>query len=455
MEALTLLPPVLALVIAVLSRNVFLALGAAILASETLIAAFHPGLGFLAGLDRVVGVFGSEGNTRIVLFCLIIGALIAYMRQSGGVSSMVTALQSAGLATTPRRAGFVTALTGVFIFVETNVSLLASGVLGRPLFDRLKVSRERLAYIIDSTCAPVSVLVLLNGWGAYAAGLLAANGVERPFSVVLATIPFNAYAWLTLAIVFATILTNRTIGPLRALEQSGRSSLASGEPGAEDVPGGKVWFMALPLILLVGGSLGFMVWTGNGDIRAGSGSASILYAVVIATLVSGAIYRFSKAGRSSASSGIGLGGVSGLIPAVLVIILALALGASLRELGTGAYVAGLAGGIDAPILVPALLFLAAALTSFTTGTSWGTYGILMPIAVPLAIGTGLPMPLVIGAVLGGGVFGDHCSPISDTTVIASLAAGCEHMDHVRTQLPYALIGGAGAIGFYLLFASLG
>ena len=145
----------------------------------------------------------------------------------------------------------------------------------------------------------------------------------------------------------------------------------------------------------------------------------------------------------------GFKGMGDLLPAVTIILMALALGDSLRALGTGAFIAQLASTMPYDWAIPAILFIAASVTSFTTGTSWGTYGILVPLAIPLAVGAGVPLPLVLAAVLGGGVFGDHCSPISDTTIIASLASGCDHIEHVRTQLPYALIAGGGAILFYL------
>ena len=145
----------------------------------------------------------------------------------------------------------------------------------------------------------------------------------------------------------------------------------------------------------------------------------------------------------------GFKGMGDLLPAVVVILLALALGDSLRELGTSMFLTGVAETIPAPFMIPAILFVVAGITSFTTGTSWGTYGILVPIAIPMAMGADLPLPLIIAAIMGGGVFGDHCSPISDTTIIASIASGCDHMDHVRTQMPYALVVGAATILLYL------
>lgn len=451
MDWLTITPPLLAIIVAVWTRNVFWALGIAIWLSETIIAGFNPFMGALGSIDRAVGVFDSPYNTRVLLFCLIIGALIVYMQKSGGISAMVERLQSSGFASTPRRASLVTAVCGVLIFVETNISLLTTGILGRPLFDKLNISRERLAYIIDSTCAPISVIILFNGWGAYLLGLLNENGVDGATGVLMATIGLNFYAWITIALVFFTVFSNRTFGPLAAIERGGgtRKAVASGPFNEPPAAPSKAIYMAIPLLVMIGGTIGFMIWTGDGDIRQGSGAQAILWSVILATVVAFFCLAHSKRAKGELVE-IGFNGMGDLLPAVTMIFLALVLGASLNAVGMREFIASIASSFPAPWMIPAILFLAAGITSFTAGTSWGTYGILIPVAVPLAVGAGVPMPLAIAAVMGGGVFGDHCSPISDTTIIASLASGCDHMEHVRTQLPYALFGGVGATGLYLL-----
>lgn len=447
MEWLAATPPVVALLVAVLTRNVYWALGAAILLSETLLSAMNPAMGLLASIDRGAHVFSDGGNTRILLFCLIIGALIAYLERAKAFEAMVGWLSRSGMAKGPRQAGFITALSGVLIFVETNVSLLATGLLGQRLFDRVNLSRARLAYIIDSTCAPVSVLILLNGWGAFILSLLAANDVDQPLAVMAKSIPLNAYALLTLTLVFYVVFSNRTFGPMRAADAAARAA-PEPEPVA-DSPDGSVWAFVLPMVILVGGSIGFMAWTGGGNILAGSGSKSILWAVCLAT-VAAFLLLARKATHRGDLVETGFKGMGDLLPAVAIIFLALALGDSLKALGTGAFIAQLASAMPYNWAIPAVLFIAASITSFTTGTSWGTYGILVPLAIPLAVGADVPLPLVLAAVLGGGVFGDHCSPISDTTIIASLASGCDHLEHVRTQIPYAMLAGAGAVVFYLV-----
>jgi Na+/H+ antiporter NhaC len=444
-EILTVLPPVLAIIVAMLTRNVYAALGLAIVASETLISGFNPGMGALGSIDRAAAVFESPGNTRVLLFCLLIGALIAWMRDSGGVEAVVSGLMKRGLVSTPRRAALAPALAGTAIFVETNVSLLSSGVLGQRLFDAHGLSRERLAYIIDSTSAPVSALILLNGWGAYALGLVEPYGFASPIGVVAGTIPWNFYALLTLAGVYLTVFTGRVFGPMKTAGLD-RDVLAEDE---EAVAPTRSIYMWLPLLTMIGASLGFMAWTGGGNILAGNGSQSILWAVCLAMLVVGVVLVAGRAFGKGELQARGFAGIAEMVPVVAILFLSIALGDSLRVLGTGTFMASVAAAFVSPIIVPAVVFVVAGVTAFMTGTSWGTYGIMIPIAMPLAVALGIPPSLALAAVLGGGVFGDHCSPISDTTIIASLAAGCDHIEHVRTQLPYALVAGGIAVVMYL------
>ncbi|MEM7740125.1 MAG: Na+/H+ antiporter NhaC family protein, partial [Pseudomonadota bacterium] len=369
--------------------------------------------------------------------------LIALMRESGGIAATVERLISSGAASTPRRASLATAFAGVILFIETNISLLTSGILGRPLFDRLELSRERLAYIIDSTCAPISVLILVNGWGAYALGLVSPYVGDDAVRVVAGSIPLNFYALVTLALVFATAWTGRVFGPLQTVSSQGQISDA-------DIKPTKAAYMLVPASILVFGTVGFMFWTGGGDLFEGDGARSVLLAVSLAVFVLLLMLMGSKQFERGQATNVVFAGIADLLPATTVILLALTLGGSLRELGTGDFIASMATAFPGAFAFPAIIFLAAAGTSFAVGTSWGTYGILIPVAMPLALGADIPPSLMLAAVLGGGVFGDHASPISDTTLIASLSAGCDHIDHVRTQIPYALAAAGAASILYLI-----
>lgn len=448
LEILTILPPVLAILVAAVSRNVYAALGLGLLASETLIAGGNPVSGALMTAERSVEVMTDAGNARVLVFCLLIGALIVFMRESGGVDATVGLLDRKGLTSTPRRAGLAPAIAGTAIFVETNVSLLSAGVLGRRLFDTHGLSRERLAYVIDSTSAPVSALVLLNGWGAYVLTLIQPYGFDSAVGVVAGTIAWNAYAILTLIGVYFTVLANRSFGPMRVADLAARPGAAELET-VDHTPAGRAVHMWLPLLVMVAGSIGFMAWTGKGNLLAGSGSQSILWGVCLALAVAAVMLRLTRVFTSAEIQERFFRGLGEMVPPVTLLLLAIAFGSSLKTLGTGAYMAGVVSDFIPTALVPVAVFLVSGITAFMTGTSWGTYGIMVPIAMPVALALGFPPELMLAAVLGGGVFGDHCSPISDTTVIASLAAGCDHVRHVVTQLPYALAAGAGAALVYL------
>jgi tetracycline resistance efflux pump len=449
---LTILPQIVAIGIVLWRKEVILALIAGIFTSELLLlvnmGASNTVLAPLETIERVVGVFESPGNTRVLLFSLIIGCLIAYLRHSGGVTALVEFMINKGVTKTKKQAGLLTFFTGIVLFVESNLSVITAGILSRGIFDKFGMSRERLAYVIDSTSAPVCILLLINGWGAVVLANLNQAGLENAETVVVGTIFYNFYAWIALAIVLYTILSDKLHGPMKECEAKKQEEVA--EHPAPEFPASKARFMVVPLLSLIGLIFVFMYWTGDGVIRQGDGSQSILYATILSCLV--AYIMMLSSGRFSHIQlvRIGFEGMNELLQLVTIVLLSLALGASLRDLGTGAFVAGLAGENLPMIMIVPMLFLASSLMAFTTGTSWGTFALMIPIGVPLIQMLGLPPAFVISAILGGGVFGDHCSPISDTTVISSVASGCDLLDHVRTQLPYAIVGGVMTFVVYII-----
>ncbi|RBP48865.1 Na+/H+ antiporter NhaC family protein [Arenicella xantha] len=452
---LSLLPATVAIVYVLWRREVVIALALAIFTSEWLLVldagSGSPVNGLLNTIERVVSVFSDAGNARLLLFSVLVGALLAYMRFSGGVQATVRKLVNSGLATNARRTGLVTYFTGVVIFIESNLSVLTAGILSRGLFDKFAMSRERLAYIIDSTSAPICILILLNAWGAFILGLIAPYvGEQSAVSVLVATIPLNIYAITTLLLVFYTVWTGKVYGPLARAESS------SVAPADADVTSanGRARDMLIPLVVLVFSMLGFMFWTGDGNVLAGSGSKSVLYATVLATTVAFLMLVTQARFTHKQVLDEGFKGMGELLPLVTILLLSIALGASVKQLGTGVFISGLVADYLPLFMVPAIVFIAGAFASFTTGTSWGTFALLVPIAMPIALNLGLPPSLMLAAVLGGGIFGDHCSPVSDTTAVSSLAAGCDILEHVKTQLPYALVAGAITVAAYLIIGLL-
>lgn len=451
-EWLSIIPPVLAIAIVLWKKEVILALLVAIFSSELLIlqtTGDSPVTTFaLAGIERIVNVFHDGGNTRILIFSLMVGALLAFMRYSGGVTATVNFLINKGVTGSARRARLLAFFTGIVIFIESNLSVLMSGIISRGLFDKFNMSRARLAYIIDSTSAPICILVLVNGWGAYVLGLMGAYELEQSYvSILIQTIPLNFYALITLAIVFYTIMADKTHGPLKQAELEQKKTHSHAEI---DVEPSHPAFMIVPMLTMCIAMVAFMFFTGDGDFTQGSGSKSVLYSTSLACLVAYTMMIASKRFNHKQMTEIGFNGMSELLPLVTIVLLSLALGASLKLLGTGLFISGLVADNLPLFLVPAMLFIAGGLMSFTTGTSWGTFALLIPIGMPLVINLGLPAPLVLAAILGGGVFGDHCSPISDTTAVSAVASGCDLLEHVRTQLPYALFGGGLTLIAYIV-----
>ncbi|WP_223669925.1 Na+/H+ antiporter NhaC family protein [Kangiella shandongensis] len=447
MSWLSILPPVVAIIFAVWKRDVTIALLLAIFTASLILVGGKPVYAFTDTVERIIGVFSSAYNTRILMFSLLIGALIQLIKISGGVSAFVNWLTHRSLVNNQRKAGLLPTILGSSIFIDTNMSVLTAGLSSQALFDKFKMSRLRLAYIIDSTCAPISVLILLNGWGAAILGHVEKTGVQDPTSVMLGSIGLNFYAIVTLLIVFYTVLSTNVHGPMKSMERE----IEPQENERSLPPATKKRYMLLPLIFMVVSILAFMYITGEGDLRQGSGSESVLWSVILSTLLALLLLRYDAKKPTKELMAESFKGLGNLLPLVTLVLLAFALSSAMGDLETGPFVAQAVGDFIPLWLIPALIFVLAGFISFTTGTSWGTFGILIPIAVPLALALGISPSLVLGAVLGGAVFGDHASPISDTTVISSLAAGCDLLDHVKTQLPYALTAGGISIVLYIIF----
>jgi tetracycline resistance efflux pump len=453
---ISLLPPLIAIGLAIATRQVYLALAAGIWIAYTILAGWNPFTGLAGAIEGVVGVLGDAGNTRVILFTLVIGALIATIEASGGVRGFVRRVEERNWVTNGRRAQALAWIVGFIIFIESNITVLVAGAISRPLFDRFRVSREKLAYIIDSTSAPICILIPLNAWGAFILGILGGLGVEQPLNVLVASIPLNFYALFAVVLAGLTVWFGWNLGPMKRAEQrteGGELLWPNAAPMLDpDVlsppPNEKIEPRAMNMLLPIGVMVLMMpvglYITGGGDIRTGSGSTSVLWAVLSALMVCWVMLLGQRAYSLDELIRLGLRGAGGLMSLALVLLLALALGSVTSQLGTGAYVAGVTADLLPPVVFLPLVFWVAAFIAFSTGTSWGTFAIMLPIAVPAAMAMGLPLAPFVAASLSGGIFGDHASPISDTTIISSMAAATDHIDHVRTQLPYALAAGLAA-----------
>ena len=457
------LPPVLAIILAIWTKQVILSLFAGIWMGFTILNGFNPVVGVTAGLDGIINVFTDPGDTRVLVFTLLIGALIATIEHTGGVRGFVHFLETRRWVHNGVRAQILAWATGLVIFIESNITLLVAGSVSRPLFDRYKVSREKLAYLIDATSAPVCVMIPLNAWGAVIIGLIASTGVENPLEAFIQSIPYNFYAIAAIILSAVVIWKNINIGPMKKAEertQGGQLLWPDSTPMVdiseelvEDEPGQipSAALMVLPIVAMILMMPLSLYITGDGNIIEGSGSTSVLWSVIVAIVVAWIMNFIHGEHSVNELMKLFMKGAGGLLPIATILLFALALGDVARELGTGVYVANFVGATVAEPLLAPLVFLVSAFIAFSVGSSWGTFAIMIPIAIPIATTLGLPMPLLLGAAISGAIFGDHASPISDTTVVASMASATDHIDHVRTQLPYALVAaGFAAVGFFVV-----
>ena len=464
---MSVLPPLLAITLAIITRQVILSLSVGIWIGFCLLESVNPLAGIGLALDGIVYVFSDAGDTRVLMFTLIIGGLIATIEKLGGVRGFIHLLEHRNWVTNGKRAQWLAYSIGIVVFIESNITLLIAGATSRPLFDPYKISREKLAYIIDSTSAPICVLIPLNAWGAVIISLLGSSEIDNPIDVFLYAIPFNIYPIVVILFCGFVISRNIEIGPMKKAQvrtEGGEFLWPNATPmidpailsqKVERTDADKARFMIVPIaVMVISMPLGLIV-TGDGDLSAGSGSTSVLWAVLAALVISWVLALQQRRLSLEELMQIFLKGAGGLLPVTMILLFALALGDVANLLGTGAYVAQLVQqNIPLALLLP-LLFIISGFIAFAIGSSWGTFAIMIPLAMQIAVPLDLNSSLFLAAVLSGSVFGDHASPISDTTVVASMASATDHIDHVRTQLPYALISGSiAAFGFLLISAFL-
>jgi Na+/H+ antiporter NhaC len=483
---LTLLPPAIAIVLVVATRKVVLSLGAGVATAALLAANLD-----LLETGRLVweafaGIFWADGavntwSVYILVFLLLLGVIAAFIMMSGGTAAF--AEWAVRRIRTRRGAQLLAAVLGIVIFIDDYFNALAVGQVSRPVTDRHRVSRAKLAYIVDSTSAPVSVLAPFSSWGAYIMGLLAPILAASTLTVgsvqaFLGAAAANYYAIAAVLTVLLVAVLDLDLPPMRRHEHRAVTEGRTFEEGV-DLPGqlsdelpvhepGAKRALVVPFLLLVVGVLGGIAWTGYD--AAGSWdpiavlaetdtSLALLAGGVLGLL--GSLYYYVRNTRSSVDFTRGtfgrgwVEGVRSMLPAVRILLLAWALGSLIGTLGTGEYLGGLVEGSSLPAgwLVP-ILFVLAAVMAFATGTSWGSFGLLLPIAGGIVNAVDAPELLLpaLGAVLAGAVAGDHASPISDTTILSSTGAGCNVITHVVTQLPYAGVAAVAALLGYVAVA---
>tara|TARA_B100000795_G_scaffold61060_1_gene40929 strand:- start:2341 stop:3690 length:1350 start_codon:yes stop_codon:yes gene_type:complete len=443
-------------VLAFITRNTVFSLAVACLAG-VLVA----GEGFMGFPNLLVGALGNEDFSWILLLEFFIGILIAFFQRTGAILNFSQFIANRRM--TRKRVQLIAWFMGMFVYFSDYFSPLFVGSTMRALSDKFKISREKLAYICDSTSAPVSILVPITGWAVLVAGLIIGMGpienASDAMQVFIISIPFNIYA--ILAVVMVGLIASNIIpdfGPMRTAEkramEEGKLVRDGAQPlmgdeltGLEPFPGIKtslMWNFIFPVMLVIVFAVGAVIITA---------SAKPMEAFMLAAFMAGIVMRIQGVPLIEITT-TAMSGIKGIMPAVIILAFAYALNDLSAAMNTADYIVVATGSWLTPSLLPVLAFLITAFIAFSTGTSWGTYAIMIPIAVPLAFNfsgdeLNTMVYATLAAVAGGGVFGDHCSPLSDTSILASTGAASDHIDHVKTQLPYAALIGLISVSLYL------
>ena len=458
-----LIPPLLAIILAFITKEVYSSLFIGVAVGALLYSGFHPWDSFVNFFE----IMKNSMNLNILIFDVLLGMIIVLMAKSGG--SAAYGKWAGTKIRTKRSALLATMGLGVLIFVDDYFNCLTVGSVMRPVTDQQKVSRAKLAYIIDATAAPVCIIAPISSWAAAVNSYVPADAGIRGFQLFLRTIPYNLYAILTLVMVFFICFTGFDFGLMKKHEENAAKGdlFTSGGDEFEQVsedevnPGGKVMDLVLPVAVLIVSAIGAMIYTGylggaKDIITAFSGcdaETSLIFATMVTIFFMMLLYLPRKVVDFKGFMESLVEGFKLMIPAITILIFAWSLKGIGDAMGLAEFVGGIVGeNASASIFIPVVLFAVAIFLSFSTGTSWGTFAILVPIATGMFAGnTSLEMMIIsVSAVLAGAVCGDHVSPISDTTVMSSAGAQSNHLNHVSTQMQYAaIVAGVCMVGYII------
>lgn len=404
-----------------------------------------------ATLELFITLLSTPWIVKTLGFVVIVGSIMALMEKSGGVTGFVNfMLHKKELVKSSRSALLLSYFIGVVVFIETSITALVSGAVGKPFCDKYQIPHEKLALVCDSTSAPIGSLVIVNGYGVLLLGLITTqintgNISGESLPLLLESTLFNVYAFSALIVTFLFIWFNLEIGPMKDVVFEKKDMAIYGKQNS-------MFLMLIPIGLMLILIFVFLYITGDGKILKGSGSSSIFYTMITTWVFMLFYYLLTKTMNFKELISTSYIGAKKLFAVSMILVFAFSIGQVTSDMKTGQYLASLASENLDVVFLAGVIFLLSSLISFSTGTSWGTFSIMVPVAVPMAVAMDANIALCIGAVISGGIFGDHCSPISDTTIISSMAADCEVIDHVKTQLPYALISGVIALTFFILFS---
>lgn len=477
---LSILPPLIAISLCIITKEVIPSLFVGAWVAGTMLAGGNPINGFGKSVEFLWNSLGDPWGARIVLTSLVMGGLVGVMRVGGGIDAVVKWITSK--IRTAKGAMFATELAGFVIFFEDYVNTLVVGTTMGPITEDYKISKEKLSYIVDATAAPIACIAGISSWIAYMTGQIGTQfkdlGITySAYGAYLNSIPYVMYNILALVLLTYVVLSERDVGPMLAAERRARTTGKLLRDGAQPLivaesdelapdkkcPRRLINFV-FPILTLVILILFLLIKTGGWPevslseaIAEGSSSKALVWGSFGAVAVTILLYWFQGLAPLNRLFKGFMEGMRSIFFGTLILVFAWGIGSAIKAVGTAGFIVSITEGVLSPGLIPLITFVVGALISFATGTSYGTMAVLMPIVIPLLYSTSAssgidPMTYMfatIGAVFAGAVFGDHCSPISDTTIMSSMFSGADHIDHVNTQIPYALLAAAGAFVGYI------
>lgn len=453
---LSVLPSLLAIVLALTTKNVFLAILVSLLFGNLLLADFSL-MGMLVGTkEMIVNVFSSASSTSIIIILTLLGGMFYMIEAAGGLKGF-TSLMIEKRSVIKSRVGaeLFTWLVGVLVFIDGTLSVMITGSISRPLTKAFGISPEKTAWIVHSTATPLSILIPIAAYGPYIASFIEAQGIENPTQQMVKGIFFNYYCLFAVLGVAIFILARFDFGPMKKAEaeyvaQNVSANSALEKEEEEGKVSGKAHYLLIPMLLMIVVAIAYIFYSGDGNMMNGDAETGLILGTAAGCLYLTVALALSKEASVGASTSNLFTGCGKMFDIVIIMVLAYAFSNLLGELGTADYLSGVLIRFLTPTIFTPIAFLLTCLLSFSTGTSAGTIAIMMPILLPMALSLNVPIPMIVGAVAGGAVFGDHTSPISDTTIMSCSSTGCDVVSHVKTQLPYSLCFAAAACVLYLI-----
>ena len=462
---LSVIPPLVTIVLALVLKNVFVSLLIGLFLSSFILSGFNLFSGLNGTFYGLVNTFSSSGNTIVLMSMLLIGALIYMIERSGGITGFVDIMvKKRGIIKSKRAAAFFTWLLGIVVFTSGSLSCMVTGSVSRPLNDSMRVSHEKAAFLVHTTSTPWCVLFPLSGWLASMTGYLTSGGVEEENAIqtLIYSIPLNFYCIIAIVFALLAAIVPLDFGPMKKAEHRADTtgqlddpaSAPDEDPAAQTASSGvkpRAKNMLIPMLVMIVTILVVLIVSGNGNPTQGDGMQALLWGCIISVLVISVMCLVERLFTLEQLTNELMKGMATMLPIACILLFGLTMGTQVKALDTGNYLSSIFMQLLTPALLPLLTFIISMLLSFATGTSMGTMAIMATIALPMAINMGVSVPLVAGAMFGGSIFGDHASPISDTTIMSCATTGCNIIDHVKTQMPYVCCFAGVSMILYVIF----